>query len=196
MTEKEPATKAPELTGKLEEIRIRLADILFNLADDFIQRNEALDLLEETAVEQPSPIDNDEEKAADEMESHLLKEVEAVIKQQFESLDESFMYLGILKNMPLPEAMQLFKEKSDRISDISRLSWNRQEYPDHQKLFEMLGEDYQEIKKILHAGDAIDPIYDKLKTVHEYLVKLRDKSIGYEEVKQKILELINTWKAQ
>jgi len=196
MTEKEPATKAPELTGKLEEIRIRLADILFNLADDFIQRNEDLDLLEETAVEQPSPIDNDEEKAADEMESHLLKEVEAVIKQQFESLDESFMYLGILKNMPLPEAMQLFKEKSDRISDISRLSWNRQEYPDHQKLFEMLGEDYQEIKKILHAGDAIDPIYDKLKTVHEYLVKLRDKSIGYEEVKQKILELINTWKAQ
>ncbi|MBN1277029.1 MAG: hypothetical protein JXA35_06020 [Deltaproteobacteria bacterium] len=196
MTEKEPAATAPELSGKLEDIRIRLADILFNLADDFIQRNEDLDLLEETAAEQPSPIDNDEERAADEMESHLLKEVEAVIKQQFESLDESFMYLGILKNMPLPEAMQLFKEKSDRISDISRLSWNRQEYPDHQKLFEMLGEDYQEIKKILHAGDAIDPIYDKLKTVHEYLVKLRDKSMGYEEVKQKILELINTWKAQ
>jgi len=195
MSKNESTTLDPQIAGKLEEIRIRLADILFNLADDFIQKNEDLDSLKDSPQEQATQTNDAEDKAADELENHLLKEVEQVIKEQFESLDESFMYLGILKNMPLPEAMELFKEKSDRISDISRLSWNKQEYPDHQKLFEMLGEDYHEIKKILHAGDAIDPIYDKLKTVHEYLTKLRDKSMGYEEVKMKILELIKMWKA-
>lgn len=195
MSKNEPAILEPEYLGKLEEIRIRLADILFNLADDFIQKNEELTSFKDTPQEQAPQKNETDEKYADELEVHLLKEIEDAIKKQFESLDESFMYLGILKNMPLPEAMQLFKEKSDKISDISKLSWNKQEYPDHQKLFEMLGEDYQEIKKILHAGDAIDPIYDKLKTVHEYLAKLRDNSMGYEEVKQKIMELIKTWKS-
>lgn len=182
----------PEIIEKLEDLRARLSDILYNIADDFSESNEAIATSEDVYQEE---IPQQEASQQDNSELPDTREIDESIKKQFSELDENFMYLGVLKNMSLPEATQLFEGKSEEILKLSKLVWEKEKYPEYNKVFELLGEDYEKITKMLHASDALDPIYENLRIVHENLEEMRDKKIALEKGKEKVTELIKKRKS-
>ncbi len=103
-------------------------------------------------------------------------DTEKNIVGQLIEIEESFTYLGVLKDLPLMDAMQAFEKASTKVIELSERIWEEQEFPDRRELFTELGEDYDKIEKLLHANDALDPIYNGLKQILRYLEQLRDDS--------------------
>ncbi|MCP4755676.1 MAG: hypothetical protein GY866_32840, partial [Proteobacteria bacterium] len=118
----------------------------------------------------------------------FIKEQEENIKKAFKELEDSFMYLGVLKKMALPMAMMLLESNYDNSLKIFKIAWNGQSFPPHEELFSTLNEDYGELTKMANADDVIHPISDQMKVVFENLEQLRDAGMSWEEGKEKILE--------
>jgi len=207
-----------DLIKKLEKIRARLSDIFFNLADDLAERNEISAAREEPfpnngSVElepvsiELTPVDSSKlsEKSSRvdffevledvSEDDNFIKEIEKRILKKFNDLDESFMYLGILKNLPLPDSSKLFEEKFEEIIELSKDVWKNRKYPARKELFVKFGEDYENIENLIHANDALDPIYEGLKQVYEDLEQLRDSGVSFEERKEKIKSIFSCYKA-
>ncbi len=108
------------------------------------------------------------------------------IADQLIEIEESYTYLGILKDLPLMDAMQAFEKASAKIIKLSERIWKEQEFPDRRGLFTELGEDYDEIEKLLHANDALDPIYNGLKQIFRYLEQLRDDGVSLAEAQDRL----------
>ncbi len=119
----------------------------------------------------------------------LIKEQEDNIKKAFKELEDSFMYLGVLKKMALPMAMMLLETKYDNTLKIFEKAWNGQSFPSHEELFAALDEDYDELAKMTNANDVIHPISDQLKVAFDNLGLLRDSGMSWEEGTEKISEL-------
>lgn len=117
-------------------------------------------------------------KAVDPSESppdaHLDK-LKQHITETFKDLDESFMYLGVLKKMSLPDARELLENKKNVVLKLFEKIWEHQTYPAEERIFMDVGEDYPKLKKLIHSGDAIKPIYDGLKTIYHSVEQFRDK---------------------
>jgi len=207
-----------DLIKKIEKIRARLSDIFFNLADDFAEKNEISGAREKPFTDNGSvgsepvsieltPVDSSKlsekysrvdffEVLEDVSEDdNFIKEIEKRILKKFNDLDESFMYLGILKNLPLPDSSQLFEEKFEVIIELSEDVWESRKYPARKELFVKLGENYENIENLIHANDALDPIYEGVKHVYEDLEQLRDSGVSFEEGKEKIKSVFSCYRA-
>ena len=86
-----------------------------------------------------------------------MEEIEKRIAHLLAQVEESFTYLGVLKNTPLMEAMQAFEKKIENIIGLSEKIWRKEDFPERDKLFSELGEDYQKILNLIHANDALNP---------------------------------------
>lgn len=203
-----------DLIKNLEKIKARLSDIFFNLADDLAERNKISAAQEEDSSNNGSialepvsveltPVDSSGVSEACSQvdyfevvedgseDDDFIKEIEERILKKFNDLGESFMYLGILKKLTLPDAMKVFEEKFELILKLSEDIWKSRVYPDRERLFVEIGEDYENLKKLTHANEALDPIYDGLKQVYEDLEQLRDSGLGLEEGKEKIKSIFS-----
>ena len=118
-----------------------------------------------------------------------MKEIERRIAHQLAQIEESFTYLGVLKNTPLMEAMQAFEKKIGSIIGLSDKIWRQEDFPERDKLFADLGEDYQNILNLIHANDALNPIYDGLKQIYDDMAQFRDMGLSLEEAKEKLKEI-------
>jgi len=117
-------------------------------------------------------------------------DLDQTIAEELGKVEESFMYLGVLKNTPLMEAMQAFDNAFQRVVDLYADLWGKngkEEYPSRDRLFIALGEDYDKIKGLIHGNEALDPIYSGLRHVHDYLLKLRDEGMSWEEGKERLI---------
>ncbi|HQO77500.1 MAG TPA: hypothetical protein PLG17_03220 [Thermodesulfobacteriota bacterium] len=114
-------------------------------------------------------------------------DIEKGIADELQKVEESYTYLGVLKNVPLLEAMEAFNNAFMKIIDLYARVWSTEEYPACDKMFVALGEDYDLIKDLIHGNEALQPIYDGLKQVHYYLQQMRDAGMSWEEGKQKLL---------
>ncbi len=118
-----------------------------------------------------------------------IKEIEDKIKKAFKELEDSFMYLGVLKKMALPMAMMLLETKYDNTLKIFENAWNGQAFPPHGELFAALDEDYEDLARMANADDVIHPISNHMKEVFDNLGSLRDAGLSWEEGKEKITDL-------
>ena len=114
-------------------------------------------------------------------------DIEKGIADELQKVEESYTYLGVLKNAPLLEAMEAFNNAFMKIIDLYARLWSTEEYLACDKMFVALGEDYDLIKDLIHGNEALQPIYDGLKQVHYYLQQMRDAGMSWEEGKQKLL---------
>ena len=117
-------------------------------------------------------------------------DLEQSIAEELGKVEESFMYLGVLKNTPLMEAMQAFENAFQRVIDLYAELWGKngnEAYPSRDRLFIALGEDYDKIKNLIHGNEALDPIYEGLRQVHECLLKMREDGMSWEEGKERLI---------
>ena len=127
--------------------------------------------------------------------SDVLSEgVKQNILSGFKELEESFMYLGVLKKLALPDARRFFESKFDDILKLFHQIWENQVYPEKDQLFYSIGEDYQKLNRLIHSGDAINPIYDNLKTVYQNVEHLRDAGFSLQECMGLLRKLFNATK--
>lgn len=113
--------------------------------------------------------------------SVAVEEVAASLEKQFTTLKDNFMYLGVLKSLPLPEAMGLFDARWDGIEDLADRAWQRMDYPVREELFALLSEEYSRIETLVHANDALNPIYNGLERVYDDLQRLRDAGMDADQ---------------
>jgi hypothetical protein len=123
-----------------------------------------------------------------------LKIVMENIGSGFSELKDSFMYLGVLKKMPLPEAAVFFNNKFDKILLYFEQVWEHKDYPEKEEVFFQIGEDYEKLTKLIHSGDAIKPIYENLKLMYQNMVELRNAGIDRCEAVRSIKQLFESWK--
>ena len=116
------------------------------------------------------------------------------ISSGFKELDESFMYLGVLKKMALPDAMRFFEKKFDSLLKFFERIWDNKAYPDMEKIFGAIDEDYQKLKNLIHSGDAIQPIYDNLKKVYENVEEFRDAGMERQQAMGTLQDLFDNRK--
>jgi len=114
-------------------------------------------------------------------------DLEKGIAEELGRVEESYMYLGVLKNTPLMEAMQAFDAAFQNVLALFAELWEKKDYPPRDRLFVALGEDYDKIKNLIHGNDALDPIYDGLQQVYEYLLQMQERGMPWEEGKQKLI---------
>ncbi len=119
-------------------------------------------------------------------------DTEKNIAAQLKEIEESFTYLGVLKDMPLMDAMQGFENASNKIIELSERTWKEQKFPDRRGLFSELGENYENIEKLLHANDALNPIYIGLEKIYRYLERLRDAGVSLAEAKERLKAIIES----
>jgi hypothetical protein len=103
------------------------------------------------------------------------------ITQTFKELDDSFMYLGVLKKLSLPESNRFFEEKFFFLLKLFEKVWDHETYPEKDQVFSMAGEDYSTLNQLIHSGDAIQPIYDGLKAVFSNVEQFRDSGLSLPE---------------
>ena len=136
----------------------------------------------------------DSQNPDDPPEGTSLKVPKQMITACFRELDDSFMYLGVLKKLALPDAMAFFEKKFDVILKFLDRIWDNEPYPDKEQLFCAIGEDYQKLTTLIHSGDAIQPIYDQLKNVYNNTEKFKDLGIGLQQAMEILRELFNNRK--
>ncbi len=112
------------------------------------------------------------------IEDPQLKNIKDLICSGLKELDDSFMYLGVLKKQPLPDAMVFFETKIQHVYALLEGVWENRAFPGKKQLFSEIGEDYIKLTRLIHSGDAINPIYENLKNVYENVEALRDSGIG------------------
>jgi hypothetical protein len=120
-----------------------------------------------------------------------IPESEKTITYHFICIEESLTYLGVLKNLPLMEATQVFESKLDKIIEIglSAMTGDNREFPAREELFSRLDEDLAEIENLLHANEALDPIYDGMKLIFKEMEQLHDSGMSLEEGRKKLRQL-------
>lgn len=116
------------------------------------------------------------------------------IKDQFNQIKESFTYLGVLKDMPLTDAMQAVENVSHKIIKLSERTWKKQKFPDRKGLFTELGEDYDKIETLLYSNEALSPIYSGFKQIYRYLEQMRDAGVSLAEAKERLKAIIESKK--
>ena len=104
-----------------------------------------------TPVNSASDDSKNPEDASCESEKEVSSDFLDAIKQQissgFKELEESFMYLGVLKKLALPEARGFFESKFDGILSLFHQIWENQAFPEKDHLFNAIGEDYEKLKQ-------------------------------------------------
>ena len=124
-----------------------------------------------------------------------MDDVQKEIAEQLVQIEESFLYLGVLKKTPLMEAMSLYDDKFEMILALSNKVWGEKApYPEREDLFAAVGETYEQIASLLHANDALNPIYDGIKNIYGYFESLRDAGMGREEAVARVAEINNNRK--
>ena len=123
------------------------------------------------------------------MSEDQLKTISDNISTAFRELDDSFMYLGVLKKLPLPEATKFFEEKFLRILKLFEKVWKSQAYPEKDTVFSSAGEDFSKLNKLIHSGDAVEPIYEGLKTVYENVEQFRDSGMSQPDAIKMLKEI-------
>ena len=113
------------------------------------------------------------------------------IAGNLKTIEESFTYLGVLKNIPLMESMQLFQEKFEKLLKIFESVWENGAFPDVEQLFESLGEDYGELTKLTKIDDVIKPIGDSAKNIFDEMIHLRESGISFEDAREKLITINN-----
>ena len=112
------------------------------------------------------------------MENTHLSGVRENIATAFKELDDSFIYLGVLKKLSLPEATRFFEEKFFSLLKLFEKVWDNETYPEKEQVFSIAGEDFSVLNQLIHSGDAIAPIYEGLKTVYVNVERLRDSGMN------------------
>ncbi len=123
-----------------------------------------------------------------------MSELERKILNHLDKIEESFTYLGVLKDLPLMESMQLFDNAFERFLNLAGRIWDNKGYLDRKELFDEIGEDYNKIKNLIHANDALSPIYNGFRAVYKYLEQLNDQGATLEEGREKIQAINNSRK--
>jgi hypothetical protein len=113
--------------------------------------------------------------------SHQLVAVCENITHTFKELDDSFMYLGVLKKLSLPESNRFFEEKFFFLLKLFEKVWDNEAYPEKDQVFSIAGEDYSTLNQLIHSGDATQPIYDGLKNVYSNVEQFRDSGLSLPE---------------
>lgn len=114
-------------------------------------------------------------------------ENEKQIARLLSLIEESYFYLQILKNRPLMEAKESFGTAFKNILDLCEKIWtDHKDHPSREQLFIEIGEDYNAIKDLLHANDALNPIHDGLQEVFAYMRRFRDAGISAEEARERL----------
>jgi hypothetical protein len=113
------------------------------------------------------------------LDDSRLKKIEDEILSGIKELDESFMYLGVLKKLSLPEAMGFFAKKMQHIHVLFGDIWTNQGFPEKETLFSKIDEDYVKMTRLIHSGDAINPIYNNLKSIYENIETLRSAGMDH-----------------
>jgi hypothetical protein len=96
-------------------------------------------------------------------------------------LDDSFMYLGVLKKLSLPESNQFFEEKFFILLKLFERVWENEGYPEKEQVFSMAGEDYSTLNRLIHSGDALQPIYEGLKNVYANVERFKTSGMSLGE---------------
>lgn len=141
-----------------------------------------------------SSVGSKDTKTAPAIDEGKLKSISGNISQAFRELDDSFMYLGVLKKLPLPEATRFFEEKFISILKLFEKVWENQSYPEKEVVFSLSGEDFSQLKKLIHSGDAVEPIYDGLKTVYENVEQFRDSGMSQPDAMESLKEIFQNRK--
>lgn len=118
-----------------------------------------------------------------------MADIDKCIAEEFVKIEENYTYLGVLKSSPLMEAMLAFENAFARIVELLETIWQKQEMLPREQLFVELGEDYSNIKSINHADDALEPIYDGIRQVYQYMAQLRDSGMSLEEGREKLISI-------
>lgn len=103
------------------------------------------------------------------------------ISSELKALDESFMYLGVLKKLALPDAMKLLKTRVPLILILLEKIWENRKYPEKETLFSDIGEDYPSLSRLIHSGDAVQPIYEHLKTLYACVEEIKETGVGQQD---------------
>lgn len=118
-----------------------------------------------------------------------MTDIDKCIAEEFVKIEENYTYLGVLKSSPLMEAMMAFENAFVRIVDLLEITWQKQEMLPREKLFVELGEDYPTVKNLNHADDALEPIYDGIRQIYEYMAQFRDAGMSLEEGREKLIAI-------
>ena len=167
-----------------------LSDDNMNAADSW----DDWDDIELTPVTASKTAKEKSKKTAPTIDNDQLKAVSENISLAFKDLDDSFMYLGVLKKLPLPEATRFFEEKFGMILQLFEKVWENQAYPEKDIVFSLAGEDFSKLKKLIHSGDAVEPIYEGLKTVYENVEQFRDFGLKQPDAMEALKEIFKTRK--
>lgn len=93
------------------------------------------------------------------------------------------------------EAMTIYDDKFDSIMALSNLIWEENAaYPERDELFAAVGETYDDIANLLHANDALNPIYDGIKVIFEYFQKLHGEGMDKNAAMAQLVEINNNRK--
>lgn len=132
-----------------------------------------------TSVTTDSALPKDSETITEKIAHNAhIKEACQNVTRAFRELDDSFMYLGVLKKMSLPESNRFFEEKFSILLKLFEMVWENKTYPEKELVFAMAGEDYSILNKLIHAGDATQPIYDGLKSVYGNVEQFKDSGMS------------------
>lgn len=118
-----------------------------------------------------------------------MADIDKCIAEEFVKIEENYTYLGVLKSSPLMEAMMAFENAFARMVDLLEITWQKQEMLPREQLFVELGEDYSTVKNLNHADDALEPIYDGIRQVYEYMAQFRDSGMSLEEGREKLIAI-------
>jgi hypothetical protein len=99
------------------------------------------------------------------------------ISSELKALDESFMYLGVLKKLALPDAMNFLKTRVPLILILLEKIWENKKYPEKEALFPEIGEDYPSLSRLIHSGDAVQPIYEHLKRLYACVEEIKETGV-------------------
>ncbi len=124
---------------------------------------------------------------------NLPDSLESTLKPLYQDLDESFMYLGVLKKIPLPDAMKLFVERFDAVVSVLASTWESGFFPEDGALFASLGEDHEQIKTLVHAEDAIGPIRASIRKIHDTISPLRENGAGWPKAEALLRDAFSSW---
>ena len=131
-----------------------------------------------TPVGAPADVPSRPAKNTASVDGNQIKTLSDNISTAFKELDDSFMYLGVLKKLPLPDATRFFENRFPDILLLFEKVWKNETYPEKEVVFSIAGEDFSELNKLIHSGDAIQPIYEGLKTVYENVEEFKNSGMS------------------
>lgn len=111
------------------------------------------------------------------------------ITLELKIIKESFTYLGVLRGVPLMDAMQESNEKCDQFVKSIEENWEIDEIPDEEEILKNLIDDYQELKKMTKAQTILHRIREAIRIFFEELIRLRDSGTGLEETMKMLIHI-------